>query len=167
MVAYHFGDIYLATAVLMVAMVLLAVLDYLWYRRVTPMHALSTALVLVFGAATLIFHDARFLKWKPTILMWLMAAAFLGSQWIGKTPLVQRFLEPALNPGTVIPRARWLRVNGVWVGTYLVLGMVNLLVARHATEQTWVYFKGFGLSIALAVLAVGQALWLQKQKETP
>ena len=160
MLAYHFRGIYLATAVLMGAMVLLAGLDYLRVRRVSPMHALSTVLVLVFGGATLAFHDPRFLKIKPTLLLWLMALAFLGSQWIGRTPLVQRLLEPALTPGTSVPRERWLRVNSVWVVVYLLLGALNLYVAQHASEQAWVYFKGFGLTIALMALAMGQALWL-------
>lgn len=163
MLAYRLGGIYLATAVLMGAMVLLALIDYLRTGRVSPMHALSTALVLIFGAATLILHDPRFLKIKPTILLWLTALAFLGSQWIGTAPLVQRLLEPALTPGTVVPRRRWVRINLTWVGAYLLLGLLNLLVARTASEQTWVYFKGFGLTIGLMALAIGQAFWLHRQ----
>ena len=163
MLAYRFGGIYPATAVFMGAMVLLALYDYLRLRRVSPMHAASTVLVLIFGTATLALHDPRFLKMKPTLLLWLMALAFLGSQWIGRTPLVQRLLEPALAPGTVLSRRQWLRINVVWVGAYLLLGCLNLFVAHAASEQTWVYFKGFGLTIALAALALGQAFWLNSK----
>jgi intracellular septation protein len=131
------------------------------------MHALSTVLVLVFGTATLVLHDPIFLKWKPSILLWLMGLAFLGSQWIGREPLVQRLLEPALPEGLQVARERWLRINLVWVIAYLVLGAANLVVARAASEQTWVYFKGFGLTIALAGLAMGQALWLQSRSARP
>ena len=94
LLAYKFGGIYVATAVLMAAMVLLALVDYLRLRRVSPMHAVSTVLVLIFGTATLVFHDPRFLKVKPTLLLWIMALAFLGSQWIGAMPLSQRLLGP-------------------------------------------------------------------------
>ena len=163
MLAYRFGGIYVATAVLMVAMVLLAVADYLWQRRVSPMHAVSTVLVLIFGTATLVLHDPRFLKIKPTLLLWLMALAFLGSQWLGRTPLAQRFLEPALAPEVQLSRRQWLRINMVWVGAYLALGFLNLYVAHAASEQSWVYFKVFGLTIALAALGMGQALWLQRR----
>ena len=164
MLTYRFSGIYVATAVLMGSMVLLTGVDYLRLRRVSPLHALSTVLVLVFGGATLALHDPRFLKIKPTLLLWLMAAAFLGSQWIGRTPLVQRLLEPALAPGAQLPRERWLRVNQVWVVAYLLLGALNLYVVRHASEQAWVYFKGFGLTIALMVLATGQAFWLHRRQ---
>jgi intracellular septation protein len=163
MLAYRLGGIYVATVVLMIAMVLLGLIDYLRLRRVSPMHAASTVLVLVFGGATLALHDPRFLKLKPTLLLWLMALAFLASQWIGKAPLVQRLLEPALPAGTVLARQRWLRINLIWVGAYLLLGGLNLLVARAASEQAWVYFKGLGLTLALAALALGQALWLHRQ----
>jgi intracellular septation protein len=154
MLAYKLGGIYVATTVLMIAMVLLALADYLHLRRVSAMHALSTVLVLIFGGATLAFHDPRFLKVKPTLLLWLMALAFLASQWLGRAPLVQRMLEPALPPGTSLSRARWQRANLVWVAALLLLGAVNLYVAYAASEQTWVYFKVFGLSIALAALVM-------------
>lgn len=165
MLAYHYAGIYVATAVLMAAMVLLALVDYLRVRRVSPMHAVSTVLVLIFGSATLILHDPRFLKVKPTLLLWLMGLAFLGSQWIGAAPLTQRLLEPALAPGTSVSRPQWLRINLIWVAAYILLGCLNLYIARTASEQTWVYFKGFGLTIALAVLGVGQALWLHRKRQ--
>jgi len=164
MLAYRLGGIYAATAVLMVAMVLLVAIEYLWQRRVSPMQALSTALVLVFGTLTLILHDPRFLKWKPSILLWLLAGAFLLSQWLGAKPLAQRLLEPALPEGARVTRPDWLKVNRVWVLAYALLGALNLLIALTLSEQAWVYFKGFGLSIALAALAIGQALWLQHRK---
>src|SRR5579862_496583 len=165
LLAYHYGGIYPATLVLMVAMLLLTLVDYLRLRRVSPMHALSTVLVLIFGTATLVLHDPRFLKVKPTLLLWLMAVAFLGSQWIGAMPLSQRMLEPALAPGVSVSRPQWLRINLIGVAAYLLLGSLNLYIARAASEQTWVYFKVFGLTIALAALAVGQALWLQRRRQ--
>lgn len=167
MLAYRMGGIYVATMVLMVAMVALAAVDYLRFRRVSPMHALSTVLVLVFGGATLALHDPRFLKVKPTLLLWLMGLAFLASQWIGAQPLAQRMLEPALPPQARLPRHAWVRLNLVWVASYLALGALNLYVARVASESAWVYFKGFGLTLALAGLGIGQALWLHRRTSAP
>jgi intracellular septation protein len=164
LLAYKFGGIYIATAVLMAAMVLLTLVDYLRLRRISPMHAVSTLLVLVFGSATLAFHDPRFLKVKPTLLLWIMAGAFLVSQWVGAMPLSQRLLQPTLVPGASLSRAQWLRINLIWVGAYLLLGALNLYIAHAESEQTWVYFKVFGLTIAVVMLFVGQALWLQRRR---
>ena len=66
-VAYQYGGIYTATAVLMVAMVLLLVINRIRTGKVTPLLAISTVLVLVFGAVTLWLRDERFIQWKPTV----------------------------------------------------------------------------------------------------
>jgi intracellular septation protein len=168
--AFKWAGFYVATGVLMAAMVLLALIDYLRLRRVSKMHALSTLLVLVFGTATLALHDPLYLQLKPTVLLWLLALAFLASQWIGSAPLAQRMLEPALDGGPAIERSLWLRLNLMWVIAYLLLGLLNLYVVhlyqiRIVTLQTYVYFKFLGLTIAIVALAVGQALWLQRRSE--
>lgn len=165
--AYHYGGIYVATAVLMGAMVLLVAIDYLQQGRVSPLHAFSAALVLLFGTLTLVLHDPRFLKLKPTILLWSMAVAFLGSQWIGRMPLAQRMFEPALPEQLPMSASRWTRVNLFWVLVYVLLGALNLIVARQASEQSWVHFKVYGLTLILAAVAVGQALWLQRGSSKP
>jgi len=170
LVAFKWSGIYVATGTLMAAMVVLALLDYLRLGRVSKLHALSTVLVLVFGSATLALRDPLYLQLKPTILMWSLALAFLTSQWIGKAPLAQRMLEPTLGEGRALDRALWVRINLVWVMAYLFLGVLNLfvvhLVTIHvASLQSYVYFKVFGLTIALGALAVGQALWLHRRGE--
>lgn len=162
-VAYKLRDIYFATAVLMAAMVLLCLIEWLRARTISSMQLLSTALVLVFGTATLTLRDPRFLKWKPTIFMWLMAAAFLVSQWSGRTPLAQRMLEPAIPDSNGLPRAIWVRLNLQWIACYLLLGLANWWVAFHASEAAWVNFKVFGLTAALMVFAGTQAWWLSSR----
>ncbi|MFI4913572.1 MAG: inner membrane-spanning protein YciB [Steroidobacterales bacterium] len=163
--AYYLGGIYVATAVLMAAMVLLLAVDWLRLRRLPPMHVLSAALVLVLGAATLIMRDARFLKWKPTIFLWLLALAALASAWVGRTPLAQRLLQPMVDDSAALPRRIWLQLNSLWVLFYAVLGGVNLWIARAASERAWVNFKVFGLTAAFAVFAIVQALWLSARVE--
>ena len=61
-VAYKwFGGIYPATAVLMGAMALLLAWDWLRTRTVPKMHLISAMLVWVFGIATLLLRDQRFI----------------------------------------------------------------------------------------------------------
>jgi intracellular septation protein len=162
LLAYKWQGIYFATAVLMGAMVLVTAVEWLRLRRVGPMQLLSTVLILIFGTATLLLRDPRFLKWKPTILMWLMAAAFLASHWIGKGPLAQRLMHSAVPDGGVISTQLWRRLNLLWVACFLLLGAANYWVAFHATEAAWVNFKVYGLTAAMMVFAFVQALWLSR-----
>ena len=164
LVAYYAADLYTATAVLMGAMALLLVVDYVRERRIPPMHALSAGLVFAFGAATLALHDQRFIQWKPTVFFWLASVAFLASTWIGERPLVQRFFAAALaGKETNVTRAQWLRLNWMWVAFYAALGALNLVVAFNTSERTWVNFKVFGLTAATFAFIIAQFAWLAKR----
>ncbi len=165
LIAYCLKGIYVATAVLMVAMVALLVVDYVRLRRLPPLHLVSTLLVLLLGGATLLLRDPRFLKWKPTVFLWLVAAAAAVSTWVGKAPLAQRLLQPLIPHSEGLPRDTWRLLNWLWAAFYLLLGAANLAVADYASERAWVFFKVFGLSAAFLVFAMAQGAWLAVRSE--
>jgi intracellular septation protein len=163
--AYYLAGIYVATAVLMVGMLLLLLVDYLRLRRLPTMHLLSAVLVFVLGGTTLLLHDARFLKWKPTIFLWLLAGAAIFSVRYSAMPLAQRLLQPVVAHSEALPRTTWLKLNWIWALFYALLGAVNLWIAYHCSERFWVNFKFFGLTAAFMVFAMAQALWLTTRAE--
>ncbi|HKZ74629.1 MAG TPA: inner membrane-spanning protein YciB [Steroidobacteraceae bacterium] len=166
LIAYYADGLYTATAVLMGAMLLLLAVDYARTRRIPAMHGLSALLVLIFGAATLLLQDQRFIQWKPTVFFWLVSLAFLGSFWIGERTLVERLLGAALGSEVRVAAASWRRLNGLWVVFYAALGALNLAVAFHASERAWVNFKVFGLTIATFAFVGGQLFWLVRRAGT-
>jgi intracellular septation protein len=159
-VTYSLRGLYAATAVLMVAMLLLLAFDWLRTRRVAPVHALSAVLVWVLGGATLLLHNRLFIQWKPTVLFWALSAGFVVSSWIGERTLTQRFLQPALDERLEVSAASWRRVNLASAAFYLLLGALNLAVAYYASERAWVYFKLFGLALLTFAFLALQLLWL-------
>ncbi len=163
-IAYRVWGIYAATAVLMGAMVILLIVDYARTRRIPAMHTLSAVLVFLFGTATLVLHDLRFIQWKPTVFFWLAGAAFLASQWIGRQTLTERLLSAAL-PGEDVKIAEpaWRRLNLLWVGFYALLGALNLLVAFNFSEHLWVTFKVVGLPVANLMFVGAQVAWLVRR----
>ena len=167
LIAYYAAGIYVATAALMVAMAALLGVDYARGRRVPPMHALSAVLVFAFGTATLLLHNQRFIQWKPTVFFWLASVAFLGSFWIGDRPLVQRLLSAALPAEARVEPAVWRRLNWLWIVFYGLLGILNLVIAFHASERTWVNFKVFGLTVATFVFIAAQLAWLARRVVVP
>jgi intracellular septation protein len=164
-IAYYLGGLYTATAVLMVAMLVLLVVDYVLQRRIPPMHTLSAVLVFVLGGATLFFHDKHFIQVKPTALFWLAGLAFLGSFWIGERTLTERLLSAALQDQVQVPQSAWRRLNALWVVFYALLGGLNLLLAYYASERVWVNFKVFGLTILTLVFVGLQVIWLTRRAE--
>jgi intracellular septation protein len=165
-VAYSLGGIYVATAVLMGAMALLLLIDYVRTRKIPAMHGISAVLVFLFGAATLILHNQRFIQWKPTVFFWLLSVALLGSMWIGKQPLVQRLLGKALEGQVQVSDGTWRRLNLLWVVFYAILGAANLAVAFNTSEATWVKFKVIGLTAVTLVFTAAQIAWLFRRQPT-
>jgi intracellular septation protein len=164
-VAYTRGGIYVATAVLMAGMVLMCGVEYLWRRRVSTLHLASTVLILLFGAATLLLHDPRFIKIKATIFMALLAIVYLGSQWIGAHTITQRTLQAALPDNLSLHRGEWTTLNLHWVVTFMALGAANWWFAFHAPEAWWARFKFGGIPAALLLVAVAQSIWLARRAE--
>lgn len=154
--AYFYRDIFFATAVLMVVMPITLVVQWLLSRKVNKIYAASTGLVLVLGSATLFFRNPTFLYWKPTVLNWAIAIVFLGSQWIGNKPIVQRMLGSAAK----LSREQWVRLNHMWVGFFLLIGLVNLYVAYNFSEAFWVKFKLFGMLGLTIIFVIIQSIWL-------
>ncbi len=162
-------DIFVATAVIIVATILQVAIHWIRKRRVNPMHLVSAGLVLVFGGLTLAIRNPLFIMWKVTIVNWLFALAFLASHWLfGGRPMIQRLVSVADTQFDLGP-AQWRRLNVAWVSFFLLLGAVNLVVFHYFDEETWVNFKLYGLLGLTLAFIVGQGFWIAaraKQDDT-
>jgi intracellular septation protein len=150
------SDIYTATAVTMGATVLQIALLLVLRKKITAVHWFTLGVVLVFGTATLVLHDATFIKWKPTVINWIMAGALL----LGPPLLGKNFIRLLLQEHVKAPDAAWSRVNYAWAAMFLALGALNLVVAFNFTERTWGFFKVFGMPALIAVFSLAQMLYL-------
>ncbi len=163
-VAYKLADIYVATVTIIVATVLQVSIHWLRTRRFNPMHLVSAGLVLVFGGLTLVIRNTAFIMWKPTVVNWLFAAAFLASLWsrFGGKPLIQRLMSTADTQFQLSP-AQWRRLNWMWILFFVLMGAVNLAVFHYFDEATWVNFKLFGMLGLTLVFIVAQGFWISAQ----
>lgn len=154
--AYFYKDIYFATVVLMIVMPIVLAAQWLITRKINRIYLASTGLVLVLGALTLTFRNPNFLYWKPTVLNWAIAAVFLGSQFIGDKPIVERMMGAAAE----LEKPQWIRLNLMWVVFFVFVGAVNIYVAFNFSEPFWVKFKLFGMFGLTIVFVVVQTIWL-------
>jgi intracellular septation protein len=153
------APILIATFVAIVATVLQIALVWIKTREVKRMLWISLGIITFFGGATLLFHDATFIKWKPTALYWLFAVALLGSSLMRRN-IIRRMLEETAE--IRLPELVWARLNLVWALFFVLLGVLNLYVAFNFSEETWVNFKLFGCTALMFVFAIGQGLYLSK-----
>ncbi|MDJ0701451.1 MAG: inner membrane-spanning protein YciB [Woeseiaceae bacterium] len=154
--AYFYQDIYFATIVLMVVMPIVLAAQWLITRKTNRIYVASTGLVLVLGAATLMFRNPEFLYWKPTVLNWAIALVFLGSQYVGQKTIVERMMGAAAE----LEKSQWTRLNLMWVGFFLLVGAVNIYVAFNYPEAFWVKFKLFGMLGLTILFVIVQTIWL-------
>ena len=160
-VAYKLAGIYVATFVIIVAAILQVSIHWIRTHRVNPMHVVSAGLVLVFGGLTLAIRNTAFIMWKPTIVNWLFAAAFIVShlRMFGGRPLVQRLLTSTAARLSLTP-ALWRRLNLMWIAFFVLMGTANLVVFRYFDEATWVNFKLFGMLGLTFVFVIVQGFWI-------
>jgi intracellular septation protein len=163
-VVYQIAGMYWATGAIIVAMAIQMGIQWLRERKVSKMLLVSTALVAVLGGVTILLQDPLFIQWKPTVVNWLFAAAFLVSEYIGGKNLTERVMGHAVK----LEAPMWRQLNLIWVANFAVLGAANLFVVYNFDEATWVNFKLFGMLGLTLITAVGQAIWIaSKTSEHP
>jgi intracellular septation protein len=168
LVVFELFGIYWATGALMIACVLQLLIHRLRAGEFKLMHVITVAALLPLGTATLLLHDSRFIHWKPTVLLGIGAAAFLGSTFIGKQPLARRMLEGVFNEPLQVASRTWRVINLLWAGWLALLAAANIYVAWNYAESTWVHFKVYGITIALFLFMLPQVVWLSgKTKPVP
>lgn len=163
-VAYYVGGFNVAIVVIMVAMALQVTLTWLIRRTVNRLLLGSAALVIGIGAVSLALQNELLFKWKPTVFNWVLALAFLASQFIGEKPLVRRLLGAAASDAIRLPDAQWRQLNLMWVAFFLLSGAANIFVAYRFSEEVWVNFKLFGLLGMTLVFVFLQALWMARHQ---
>ena len=157
-VAYKFAGIFAATVVAIGATILQIAWSLVQHRKVDTIQWASLGVIVVFGGATLLLHDETYIKWKPTVLYWLISLGLLVSLFgFRKNPM-----RAILGKQIELPDVVWTRVTIAWAGFFADIGGLNLYVARHFSTDTWVNFKLFGFTGLMLVFIVAQALVLAR-----
>jgi intracellular septation protein len=143
--------------VLMGATVLQMVITYAMHRKLETMQQITLALILLFGTLTLVLHDDRFIKWKPTVLYTAMAIALAVAVWVMK----KNFLKLMLGSQLELPNPVWMRLNMAWIGYCVFMAAINGYVAAYFSTDAWVTFKLWGYAFPVVFIAA-QGVYIAK-----
>lgn len=152
------APVLLATVAVIVATLAQVLVLKLRGRKVDTMLWVSLVLVVVLGGLTIWFHSETFIKWKPTLLYWVMGGAFL----LGPLLLRRNLLRLLLGEQLHLPDPVWQRLNWAWVAFFAAMGALNLWVAYTFSTDTWVNFKLFGGIGLMLVFTLAQGLYLSR-----
>ncbi|OGI41951.1 MAG: septation protein A [Candidatus Muproteobacteria bacterium RBG_16_64_11] len=164
--AFKLFDIYIATGVAIVASFAQVGIFWLKHRRFETIHLITLAVIVIFGGLTLALRDDTFIRWKPTIVYWLLGALILGSHMIGKKTAIEHLLGAKIK----LPARVWSQYNLSWGVFFLLMGALNIYVAFYygldlddtERREIWVNFKVFGLLGLTLAFTVVQAMFLAK-----
>jgi len=154
-------NIYWGTGAFMVATLISLVASRLLFGRVPVMPLVSGACVLVFGGLTLWLQDDHFIKLKPTIVNALFAVALFGGLLAGHSLLKVVFGE-VFN----LTEEGWRKLTLRWAFFFTFLAVLNEIVWRTVSTDTWVSFKVFAIMPLTLAFAVAQVGLLRKYEQS-
>ena len=150
-------DLQKATWGLVVGSVIAIAVGFAVERRIAPLPLFVGGAGLVFGGASLFFHDPRILKMKPTIVNTAIGLLLIGGMLLKKHPL-----KLVLGDAFVMPDATWRRLTLNYAAFFLALAALNELVWRTQSDSTWVFFRFPGLMILTVIFSIAHAPMLMK-----
>ena len=157
------APILLATAVAILATLAQVVWLLLRRRHVDTMLWVSLVIIVVFGGATIYFHDELFIKWKPTVLYWCFSLALLGAQLILRKNLIRSLMGQQMT----LPDPVWGKLNLAWGAFFAAMGVLNLYVAFNFPLELWVNFKIFGFLGLMIAFVIAQTAYLSRSLKEP
>jgi len=152
------APVLLATVVVILATLAQVLVLKLRRHKVDTMLWVSLVLVVVLGTLTIWFHNQTFIMWKPTLLYWVMAGAFLLGPMLAGKNLLRLLLGEQLE----LPEPVWQRLNWAWIAFFGAMGALNLWVAYTFSTDTWVNFKLFGSIGLMLGFTLAQGLYLSR-----
>jgi intracellular septation protein len=121
---------------------------YLKLRRspIDAMQWMSLGLVVVFGGASLLTHDPRFIMLKPTLIYAVIGVVMLKPNWM------VRYMPPVA--------LQWSRdvvvfFSYVWAAMLFLTAGLNLALVAHGDPKLWAWFIGvFPIASKLVLFTV-------------
>ena len=155
------APVLLSTLVVIVA----TALQVIWLKargkKVDTMLWVSLGLIVVLGGATVWFHNETFIKWKPSVLYWLMALGL----WASASLFGKNMLRQMLGEQLKLPEPIWVRLNLLWCGFFAVMGCINIYVAYNFSTDGWVNYKLFGGTGLMIAFMIGQGFYVSRHLE--
>ncbi|WP_332878605.1 septation protein A [Massilia sp. S19_KUP03_FR1] len=158
------GPIMLATVVVIVATVCQILYLKLRGQKVDAMLWVTASIIVIMGSLTIYLHDENFIKWKPTILYWVMALMLAFTQFVLNKNMMRQVMEQQIK----LPEPIWARLGLAWIVFFTVIGAINLVVAYviyAGNLDAWVNFKVYGITALFFVFIIGQSFMLGKYME--
>lgn len=140
LVFYHLYDLQTAIFFFIFASIINFLLIYLKDKKLSMLLLFSTVILTIFGGFSLLFEDTIFFKIKPTITF-LLLGMFLIYDLSLRKEILFRFLQKFLD----LNGTGYKFIQRSVIVYCFAFAVLNEVLWRNFSEETWVYFKLFGV----------------------
>ena len=151
----------IATGVFIPILLLSILVLWILSGKIAKMQLITALLVVIFGGLTIWFNDDRFFKMKPTII-YLLFGGILSFGLLRQKSYLEYVMEDMLP----LERIGWVILTKRVAIFFLSLALLNELIWRNMSTDSWVNFKTFGLTGAIFIFFVAQNGLIQKYGKT-
>ena len=139
-----YGGFIIVTAAFVILLIITNGILWMLTGKLSKMQIATLVLVVVFGGMTVWLNDDRFIKMKPTMI-YLLFGGILGFGLLRGVSYLKYVMEEMMQ----LQDEGWMILTKRVTLFFVALAILNELVWRSTSTETWVYFKTFGLTFAL------------------
>ncbi len=154
---HEYSSLIQATAIFVPLMFISTGIGWWLNGHLSKVQVLTLVMVIVFGALTVFLNDERFFKMKPTLIYVLFGSAITFGHLRG-----QNYIQSLLGDRLPMEEIGWQIISKRLTLFFFALALLNELIWRTQSSETWVYFKTFGLSGAVLFFMIFQYPILKK-----
>ena len=124
--------------------------------KLARMQVATVVLVVVFGGLSVWLNDERFFKMKPTMIYILFGGLLAVGLMRG-----QSYLKYVMEEVMPLKDEGWMLLTRRLMLFFFGLAAANEIIWRAFDTETWVYFKTFGLPVAMFAFFIFQGRLFQ------
>ncbi|MDG1738790.1 MAG: septation protein IspZ [Paracoccaceae bacterium] len=148
----EYGGFILVTACFIPLLLLSTGILWKLTGNLSRMQVVTAVLVIVFGGLSVWFNDERFFKMKPTIIYLFFGGTLAIGLLQGRS-----YLQYVMEEAMPLKSEGWMILTKRLALFFFVLAILNEVVWRGFSTDTWVTFKTFGLSAAVFLFFMTQS----------
>ncbi len=130
------GNFFVATGVLMAGIVVSTAASILRDRQIPWFPIYAATFTLIFGGATLYWHDPHWLMLRDTLYDGIFGLIILVALSMKKN-ILRTFFSPLF----ALTDRGWQILAWRWAVFFLIMATANEVARRLLTVEAWVYFK--------------------------
>ena len=151
------AGIFWGTGIFMGATVISLIASWVLTRKLAMVPLVSAVFVAIFGALTLWLHSDLFIKVKVTLINALFGVVLLGGVAMGRS-----YLKLIMGEAVKLTDQAWRTLSIRWGVFFLALAVLNEIVWRNVSTDSWVNFKVFGLLPITLIFAFANAPFMSR-----